>query len=145
MSSPEYAELHFISNFTFLRGASHPAELMERAAELGYRALAITDECSMSGVVRAHLAAKGLGIKLIIGSEFRLDDGTRLVALAEDLEGYGNLCELITQGRRRAEKGGYRLTREDFAQGLPHCLVLWMPGDPHDVATARWFRETFPK
>src|SRR5690242_896254 len=124
---PDYAELHCVSNFTFLRGASHPAELVQRAWELGYRAIAITDECSMSGVVRAHLAAKELDIKLIIGSEFTLTDGTKLVALATDVEGYGNLCELITHGRRRAEKGSYELVRTDFVDGLPHCLILWVP------------------
>src|SRR5579859_3676031 len=109
-SIPDYAELHCITNFTFLRGASHPHELVERAATLGYRALAITDECSVAGIVRAHQAAKSSGLQLIVGSEFRLDDGTHLVALAEDMEGYGNLCELITLGRRNAEKGSYHLT-----------------------------------
>ncbi|HEU5399092.1 MAG TPA: PHP domain-containing protein, partial [Gammaproteobacteria bacterium] len=144
MSAPEYAELHCLSNFSFLRGASHPAELVTRAAALGYRALALTDECSMAGVVRAHLAAKDLGIKLIFGSEFRLTDGIRLVALAADAEGYGDLCGLITHGRRQAEKGSYRLDREDFAGGLPHCLVLWIPDEDGDAAKAEWLRETFP-
>ena len=96
MTPPDYAELHCLTNFTFLRGASHPVELVARAAELGYRALAVTDECSMSGVVRAHTAAKKVGLKLIVGSEFRLTDGTCLVALTMDAEGYGNLCEVIT-------------------------------------------------
>src|SRR5690606_27634298 len=111
---PAYAELHCLSNFTFLRGASHPEELVERAAALGYAALAITDECSVAGIVRAHVAAKEHGLPLIVGSEFRLEDGLRLVLLAQDLEGYGNLCELITLARRRAPKGEYRLNREDL-------------------------------
>ncbi|MGV3591961.1 MAG: PHP domain-containing protein, partial [Gammaproteobacteria bacterium] len=98
----QYAELHCLTNFTFLRGASHPDELVTRASELGYAALAITDECSVAGVVRAHVKAKETGLKLIIGSEFTLDDGLRLVLLAENIEGYGNLCELITLARRRA-------------------------------------------
>src|ERR1700688_1300712 len=68
-----YAELHCISNFTFLRGASHPEELVARAQELGYAALAITDECSLAGIVRAHVEAKKCEMPLIIGSEFRLD------------------------------------------------------------------------
>ena len=76
---PDYAELHCISNFSFLRGASFPEELVERADELGYRALAITDECSLSGVVRAHIAAKQRDIKLIIGSEFVMDKGLSLI------------------------------------------------------------------
>lgn len=106
---PGYAELHCISNFTFLRGASHPAELVERAAALGYAALAITDECSVAGVVRAHVAARKLGLKLIVGTELRLDDGLRLVLLAASRDGYGGICQLITRGRRAAPKGSYRL------------------------------------
>ena len=78
---PAYAELHCLSNFSFLRGASHPEELVERAQALGYAALAITDECSFAGVVRAHLAAKDAGLPLVIGSEFTLADGTKLVLL----------------------------------------------------------------
>ena len=69
---PDYAELHCLTNFSFQRGASHPAELVQRAAELGYTALAITDECSLSGVVRAHVAARETGLPLIIGAEMRL-------------------------------------------------------------------------
>jgi error-prone DNA polymerase len=140
----DYAELHCLTNFTFLRGASHPDELVARAKELGYQALAITDECSMSGVVRAHTAAKEHGLKLIIGSELKLNDGTHLVALVQDADGYGNLCELITLGRRRAEKGTYQLHREDFTAGLPGCLILWVPGKRIEQATADWVRDTFP-
>ena len=79
---PGYAELHCVSNFSFLRGASHPEELVARAAALGYAALALTDECSLAGVVRAHAAAREAGLPLIVGSEFRLADGLRFVALA---------------------------------------------------------------
>jgi len=117
---PSYAELHCLTNFTFLRGASHPEELVERAAQLGYSALAITDECSLAGVVRAHVTAKEHGLKLIVGAEFTLDPphpsplpqgerGFRVVLLATSREGYGNLSELITRGRRQARKGEYRL------------------------------------
>jgi len=126
--SEGYAELHALSNFTFLRGASNPEELVETAAGLGYEALAITDECSVSGIVRAHVAAKQCGLKkLIIGSEFRLDTGLKLVVLAQGRAGYAALCRLITVGRRAAEKGSYRLTASDFEGGLPECLVLWVP------------------
>ncbi|MDH5578410.1 MAG: PHP domain-containing protein, partial [Betaproteobacteria bacterium] len=86
---PDYAELHCLSNFTFLRGASHPEELVERAAALGYSALALTDECSLAGVVRAHVAAKAHKLKLIAGTELRLEDGTRLALLATDRRSYG--------------------------------------------------------
>ncbi len=110
-----YAELHCLSNFSFLRGASHPEELVERAFSLGYEALAITDECSVAGAVRAHVAAKATGLRIIIGSELRLVDGLRCVLLATDRQGYGQLCRLITRARRAAPKGEYRLEREDFA------------------------------
>jgi error-prone DNA polymerase len=133
---PAYAELHCLSNFTFLRGASHAEELVTQASKLGYSALAITDECSVAGVVRAHVAAKDTGLKLIIGSEFTLDDGLRLVLLAENLNGYGNLCELITLARRRARKGEYSLSRTDF-KGFTDCLALWLPGTLADTQQAQ--------
>ena len=144
MTLPNYAELHAVSNFTFLRGASHPEELVETAAALGYEALAITDECSMSGVVRAHMAAKEHGLKLIVGSELRLRSGRKLVVLAEHRRGYAALCELITRARRAADKGSYALTRADFEGGLPGCVVLWLPDERLvlDVED-HWLRETF--
>jgi len=145
VSLPQYAELHCLSNFSFLRGASHPAELVRQAASLGYAALALTDECSVAGIVRAHVAARQSGIKLIVGSEFRLTDGMRLVLLAMHREGYGELCELITRGRRAAPKGGYRLVREDFGSGLDGCLAIWLPGSG-DIALeeAAWLARCFP-
>jgi error-prone DNA polymerase len=139
-----YAELHCISNFTFLRGASHPEELVLRAQELGYAALAITDECSLAGVVRAHVEAKQSKLPLIIGSEFRLDDGLGFVLLATDRASYGNLSALITRGRRNAVKGSYRLTRADLADGVTGCLALWLPGRSTDVDEARWLSARFP-
>ncbi len=140
-----YAELHALSNFTFLRGASHPEELVETAAQLGYEALAITDECSMSGVVRAHARAKECGLKkLIIGSELRLRSGRKLVALAQNSNGYAALCRLITNARRAAEKGSYVLDRKDFEDGLPDCLVLWVPDKEFTLDVEdHWLRETF--
>jgi len=83
-SEPAYAELHALSNFSFLRGASHPEELVQQARALNYQALAITDECSLAGIVRAHTAAKEAGLALIIGSEFELARGVRIV-----LRGHG--------------------------------------------------------
>ena len=142
---PAYAELHAVSNFTFLRGASHPEELVETAAKLGYSAIAITDECSLSGIVRAHMAAKASGIKLIVGAEFRLASGRKFVVLARNRRGYAALCRLITMTRRAAEKGSYTpLTRQCFEDGLPDCLVLWVP-DAYCVLDAEdhWIRETF--
>ncbi len=132
-SLPRYAELHCLTNFSFQRGASHAAELVARAHELGYAALAITDECSVAGVVRAHSALKALPratddpFKLILGSEFLLD-GFRLIALARNLNGWGNLCEFITAARRQAPKGEYRVSRagSDFAL-LQDCEILLAP------------------
>jgi error-prone DNA polymerase len=150
---PDYAELHCLTNFTFLRGASHPEELVARAHALGYAALAITDECSLAGVVRAHLAAKDAGLKLLIGTEILLSGeagtGTKLVLIAQDRAGYGNLSEFVTCGRRNARKGTYRLTRADLAAGLSGCLALLAPESragsfESDLAAARWFAERFP-
>ncbi|ROR32374.1 error-prone DNA polymerase [Inmirania thermothiophila] len=142
--APPYAELHCLSNFTFLRGASHPEELVARAAALGYAALAITDECSLAGVVRAHRAAREHGLHLIVGSEIALEDGPSLVILATDRAGYGRLSALVTRGRRRAPKGRYRLARADLADGLPGCLVLLLPEDPPEPEHAAWVAATFP-
>lgn len=140
-----YAELHALSNFTFLRGASHPEELVETAAALGYEALAITDECSMSGVVRAHMAAKACGLKkLVIGSELRLRSGRKLIVLARSRSAYAALCRLITTARRAAEKGRYALTRQIFEGGLPDCAVIWVPDEQLALdAEDHWIRETF--
>jgi error-prone DNA polymerase len=139
---PAYAELHCLSNFSFLRGASHPEELIERAHALGYGAIALTDECSLAVIVRAHLAAKACGLQLLIGSEITLADGVKLVLLATDRASYGNLAQLITRGRRNAAKGTYALTREDVAAQAGGLLALWVPSA--DLAAARWVAATFP-
>jgi DNA-directed DNA polymerase III PolC len=141
---PAYAELHCISNFTFLRGASHPQELAERASTLGYRALAITDECSVAGAVRAHMAARLLQLKLLVGAEFRLECGLEFVAIAIDRHGYGRLCRLISRGRRAAPKGTYSLTREAVAaSGLEQCFILWVPATQPLKEEAQWLRDCF--
>ena len=195
---PSYAELHCLTNFTFLRGASHSEELVERASKLGYSALAITDECSLAGVVRAHVAAKEAGLKLIIGTELTISisrleargerregkdesrgdespitnhesrtssdeprttyhvprhqsritnhesrTSVRLVLLATDRNGYGNLAELISRGRRRAAKGKYELTCGDLEQGLPGCLALLLPESIPDLEYALWLKSRF--
>ena len=127
-----YSELHCLSNYSFLKAASHPEELVKRAAALGYQAIAITDECSLAGIVRAHVAAKEAGIKLLAGSELVLEDGLRLVLLATNREGYGNLCELLTAARRAAVKGSYAIARKDLEQGLSGCLALLVP-DAHNL------------
>ena len=143
-SLPGYAELHALSHFSFQRGASHPGELVRRAYNLGYEALALTDECSVAGVVQAQVALRehlqeaarlereGPGrrvrpFRLIFGSEFELPQG-RLVALARNTFGWGDLCEFITAARRQAPKGAYRV---DWASSdlslLAGCECLWLP------------------
>ncbi|QSA98322.1 error-prone DNA polymerase [Methylococcus sp. EFPC2] len=139
-----FAELHCLSNFSFLRGASHPEELVAEAARLGYRALALTDECSLAGVVRAHLEARKHDIRLIVGSEFRLEDGLKLVLLATDRSSYGHLSALITLARRQAEKGSYRLSREDLETHFPRdCLAIWLPGEQIQEADGLWLKDRF--
>jgi error-prone DNA polymerase len=140
---PAYAELHCLSNFTFLRGASHPEELVLRAFALGYKALALTDECSFAGTVRAHVAAKDIGLPLVIGSEIRLKDGPKLVFLATSREGYGQLSALITRGRIGSKKGNYSLGRADL-DDLPGCLALLIPDGKHDTEHAQFVAERFP-
>ncbi|HEX6689780.1 MAG TPA: PHP domain-containing protein, partial [Burkholderiales bacterium] len=138
---PDYAELHCLSNFSFLRGASHPEELVERAAALGYRALALTDECSLAGVVRAHTAAKEHGLQLIVGTEIRIEQ-EKLVLLATDRRSYGAISSLITTGRRRGKKGSYSLCRSDVEQlAGTGALALWMP---QDESFALYFKNLFP-
>ena len=166
--APAYAELHCVSNFSFLRGASHAEELVAQARELGYTALAITDECSLAGVVRAHSAIKkpsgtqlpARPLKLLIGAEFRLDCGMRFVVIARNRAGYGRLSRLITRGRRKAEKGSYSLCRADVEEFIADAaaprpaenvaegtLVLWLPALSADAlgedAQALWLRAHF--
>ncbi len=145
--SGEYAELHCLSNFSFQRGASSAKELFERARAHGYRKLAITDECTLAGIVRAWQAAKESELPLIVGSEMRIHDGPKVVLLVENLEGYQRLCKLITQARRRAKKGEYRLLREDFTAPMTGLLALWVADEAAERSREReeggWLRECF--
>ncbi|MGD0387743.1 MAG: error-prone DNA polymerase [Tepidisphaeraceae bacterium] len=109
-----YAELDVTSNFSFLRGASHPDELVNRAAELGYAAVGMTDVNSLAGIVRAHQAAKQAGIKLCVGARLRLADAPEVLVWAENRAGYANLCRMLTEGKRRAEKGSCILRLDEL-------------------------------
>jgi len=156
-SIPEYAELRCVSNFTFLRGASQPEELVARAKQLGYTALTIADECSMAGIVRAHVAAKEHDLKLLVGSQFLVEWGLAaaatttpfvLTVLACNLHGYGNLCQFITKLRRSSEKGTYQLDISNISGAeLEDCVVLASPkrmAEPEQLATvARWLLDHF--
>lgn len=141
--SAGYAELHCLSNFSFQRGASSALELFQRAKKQGYQALAITDECTLAGIVRAWQAAKSVELPLIIGSEIRIENGPKLVLLVENLEGYQTLCRLITRARRRTQKGQYQIRREDFCEPLPGLLALWVPDAVNDVEQGRWLQQAF--
>ncbi|MGC1523549.1 MAG: error-prone DNA polymerase, partial [Steroidobacteraceae bacterium] len=167
-----YAELHALSNFSFLRGASSPAELVEQAQQLGYRGLALTDECTLAGAVRAHVAARQHGLPLIIGTELTCvderggrtpeptpagrpqgegQDGPsqlKLVALATDRASYGAMSRLISRARRAGVKGRYTLMRTDLEGALDGCLIIWLPrADRASLQRreedGRWLRERF--
>jgi error-prone DNA polymerase len=133
MSLAAYAELFCQSNFSFLQGASHPQELVQRADFLAYQAIAITDECSVAGVVRAYTAIKDqqLSIKLIVGSLFKLNDEFSVILLSPNRQAYAELCRIITNARRRAVKGQYQLEIWDL-KSSQHCLALWLPSGQMD-------------
>jgi len=138
-----YAELFCQSHFSFLHGASAPQELVQQAAALGYTALALTDECSVAGIVRAYrqIDEQGLNIKLIVGSYFQLDK-LELVLLCPDKAAYTELCRIITNARRRSSKGEYCLTEWDL-MSLQHCLLLWLPAGDNgsDTHWANWLQK----
>lgn len=144
MSPVQFAELLSTSNFSFLKSASHPEELVEQSKALGYQALALTDECSLAGIVRAHTQAKESGIHLIVGSQFTLADdcefaGQRLALLVKDKTGYSHLCRLITKARIRTEKGQYHLTAKDLGDMPPGLLLLIIPApNSSKVQLNRW-------
>lgn len=147
---PAYAELRALSNFSFLKGASWPEELVERAKALGYSAIAVCDECSMAGAVRAHVASKEHDLKVLHGSQFQVvcDAPFTLVVIARNIEGYGNLCEFITSLRRSAEKGTYRLELDAIEPStLADCVVLVSPDrestDAQLETIARWLLNSF--
>jgi len=139
-----YAELDVVSNFSFLRGASHPDELVSRAAELGYAAVGMTDVNSLAGIVRAHQAAKQAGIKLCVGARLRLADAPDVLVWAENRAGYANLCRMLTAGKRRAEKGSCILRLDDLlaaSDGLLAALTARsieprMPATDHEELQA---------
>lgn len=136
---PAYAELQTLSNFSFLQSASHPEELVQQAAALGYHALAITDECSFAGIVRAYAEAQKCGLKLLYGSQFTTMEDLALVVLATNQQGYAQLSALITRARRRADKGEYQLSNTDLLPAaLSHCLAIWLPVTAPVFASTDW-------
>lgn len=139
--------LNCVTNYSFLYGAAHPHEYIQRAVQLDYQAVAITDECSVAGVVRAFVAMKGLTqeLKLLIGSFFVVPDVGTLIVLAQNRQGYGQLCRLITLGRSRCAKGSYEVVLDDFLQGLNDCLLLWRPQEQRFSEQVSKLRKAFPE
>ncbi|MFT5676312.1 MAG: error-prone DNA polymerase, partial [Paraglaciecola sp.] len=141
-----YAELFCQSNFSFLQGASHPPELVLKANFLGYQAIAITDECSVAGVVRAYTLIKQnkLSIKLIVGSLFNLEPNLQLVLLCPNRQAYAELCRIITNARRRCSKGKYQLDEWDL-RSVKHCLAIWLPHGDKDIDNhwAKWLKKNY--
>ncbi|MCP3980999.1 MAG: DNA polymerase III subunit alpha [bacterium] len=144
-----YVPLWCKSNFSFLEGASHPEELVEACASLGVECLALTDRDGVYGVVEAHVKARELGVRLIIGSEVTVDDGSTIVLLAMDREGYANLCRLITVGRRRSEKGESRVGWQEICEHAEGLIALWggerslLVGEADPFFVAHDLREAF--
>jgi len=144
-----FAELHCKSHYSFLTGASSPKELVYQAAALGYEAVAITDECSFAGVVKAYKASEECNVKLIIGSEFLInasEEGLRLILLAPNRIAYSEISAFITKGRRRSDKGKYSLSLSDLRFGLQQCLAIWLPrntdtDEQHGRALKQYFKD----
>ncbi|RMH39606.1 MAG: DNA polymerase III subunit alpha [Deltaproteobacteria bacterium] len=147
--TPRYAPLWCRSNFSFLDGASHPDELVDRAHQLGLRAIALTDRDGVYGAVRAHVKARELGIHLVVGATVSIDDGSHIVLLARDRGGYANLCRLLTRGRRRCAKGQSRVSWREVCEHAGGLTALWggdgsaivAPDEP--VVAARALRDAF--
>src|SRR5262249_41772349 len=127
LSARSYAELEVTTNFSFLRGASHPHELVAQAKALGLAALAVTDRNTLAGVVRAHVAAKELGFELIIGARLHLEDAPSLLCYPTDRQAYGRLCRLLSRGQLRAEKGQCTLYLEDVATYREGQIFIVLP------------------
>lgn len=140
---PAFAELLCISNFSFLKGASHPEEMVAQAKALGYEAIALTDECSLAGIVRAHQAALEHTMHLIVGAQFVLQgdcefSGQRMALLVKNKTGYTQLCRLITKARARAPKGQYIFRKEDLADAPPGLLLVLIPQEQYKAALGNW-------
>jgi error-prone DNA polymerase len=144
-----YVPLWCKSNYSFLEGASHPEELVEEAARLGIRSIAIADRDGVYGVVRGHVRARELGVHLIIGSEVTVDDDSTVVLLATDAAGYASLCRLISTGRLRCEKGESRVTWREVCEHAGGLVALWggdrslVAGKSDPLFVAKHLREAF--
>jgi error-prone DNA polymerase len=148
----KYTELQITTNFTFLQGASHPHELVEEAAALGYSEIGITDCNTLAGIVRSHAAAKKIGIKIIVGCRLDITNGPGLLAYPTDINAYSRLTNLLTTGNLRTEKGKCLLYKEDvyrFSEGMkliaipPNVLNDEFDIDTSFKSTLKEYREAF--
>jgi len=131
----EYVELSVTTNFSFLRGASHAEELVEHAAELGLAGIGVADRNSFAGVVRAHIVAKDLKLKFLVGVRLVTTDGFETLAYPMDREAYGRLCRLLTRGKCKAEKGECEISFEDileFSDGQIFIVLSSSQLEPRD-------------
>ena len=138
MPSAAYAELQTTSNFCFLRGASHPEELVERAKDLGLKAISVTDRNSFAGIVRAHIKAKELDVRFIPGCRLDLTDAPSLLIWPTNRPAYAKLSSLLTEGKRRTEKGQCHLTLQDVADTISDHLIAVIPPKDPDPPFAEW-------
>ncbi|MGC9354690.1 MAG: PHP domain-containing protein, partial [Mariniphaga sp.] len=138
-----YTELQVTSNFSFLRGGSHPEEIVERAAELGHKAVAITDRNTLAGIVRAHVAAREKQIRFIPGCRLDLLDGPALLAYPTNKSGYSRLSGLLTEGNLRAEKGECYLYRTDVYRHSGDIIFIAVP--PASLNEDFYFEPEFVK
>ncbi|MGF1846864.1 error-prone DNA polymerase [Vibrio lentus] len=133
--SQQYSELFCQSNYSFLEGASHAEELVLQADFLRYKALAVTDECSVAGIVKVHSAIKQhkLSLKQIVGSMFWLNEECQVILICPNRQAYAELCRIITNARRRSSKGHYQLSEWDI-MSAKHCFILWLPQQKNEDA-----------
>ncbi|MEZ8624835.1 error-prone DNA polymerase [Vibrio splendidus] len=133
--SQQYSELFCQSNYSFLEGASHAEELVLQADFLRYKALAVTDECSVAGIVKIHSAIKQhkLSLKQIVGSMFWLNEECQVILICPNRQAYAELCRIITNARRRSSKGHYQLSEWDI-MSAKHCFILWLPQQKNEDA-----------
>ncbi len=126
--NPSYTPLWCKSNYSFLEGASHPEELVEASHRLGLPSLALTDRNGVYGIVRAHVRARELGVHLVVGSQVSLQDGSEILLLVQDRDGYAHLCRLLTAGHLRGAKGNCRVSWEEVCRHSPGLIALWIGG-----------------
>ncbi|WP_394142411.1 error-prone DNA polymerase [Vibrio chagasii] len=141
--SQQYSELFCQSNYSFLEGASHAEELVLQADFLRYKALAVTDECSVAGIVKVHSAIKQhkLLLKQIVGSMFWLNDECQVILICPNRQAYAELCRIITNARRRSSKGHYQLSEWDI-MSAKHCFILWLPQQKtEDAHWGQWLSQ----